>query len=203
MMFWTLVPAHAVGVGDWADHRQVHRAVMALFPPDLPGAPQERRAGAGILFRVDDTPTGRVLLIQSSIAPSRRPALAVVKAVHVGTALPEGALVRFRVAVNAVVRSKRSDGRATDVPLAEGQLDGWLTGKLAGALRDVTVLQSFRQVYGTDRRGARPGMPALQVDTVDGTGVVRDPDVLLALVGAGIGRGKAYGCGLLTVSVLS
>jgi len=70
----------------------------------------------------------------------------------------------------------------------------------AGALTDVTILASTRTVYGVDRKGLKTGMgAALQVDTADGVGTVHDPDRLLELVVDGVGRAKAYGCGLLTV----
>ena len=39
---------------------------------------------------------------------------------------------------------------------------------------------------------------ALQIDTFDCTGVVTDSQALEHIMHAGIGRAKAYGCGLLT-----
>ena len=201
MMFWAQIPAGLLGVADWDDQQALHRAVMALFPVILPGAEQERRAASSILFRVDDTATGRVVLVQSLIAPTHAPPTAKVKTVHCGTAMTTGTAVRFRVAVNAVMRSRRPDGKHRDAPLPENQVDGWLMNKLTGALTDVTVLSSTRSVYGTDRNGLQKGsLAALQVDTIDGVGTVRDPDRLLELVVGGVGRAKAYGCGLLTVS---
>jgi len=112
-----------------------------------------------------------------------------------------GTPVRFRVAVNAVMRCRRPDGKHRDAPLPEDQVDEWLGGKLTGALTDIAVLNSARTVYGADRKGLRKGsLNALQVDTIDGVGRVDDPDRLLSLVVDGVGRAKAYGCGLLTVS---
>ena len=201
LMFWTQVPAGLLDIPDWDDQRALHRAVMALFPASLPGAEQERRAASKILFRVDETATGRVILIQSLVAPTHAPSSAKIKAVHCGTAMTTGIPVRFRVAVNAVMRCRRPDGKHRDAPLREDQVDGWLLGKLAGALTNVTVLNSTRSVYGADRKGLKKGLlTALQVDTTDGVGMVDDPERLLNLVVDGVGRAKAYGCGLLTVS---
>lgn len=203
LMFWAQIPAGLLDVADWDDQRALHRAVMALFPATLPGAEQERRAASRILFRVDDTATGRVVLVQSLIAPTHAPPTAKVKTVHCGTAMTTGTPVRFRVAVNAVMRSRRPDGKHRDAPLPENQVDEWLTTKLTGALTDVTILNSTRSVYGTDRKGLKKGsLTALQVDTIDGVGTVHDADRLLELVIDGVGRAKAYGCGLLTVSPL-
>jgi CRISPR system Cascade subunit CasE len=200
-MFWAQVPAGLLEVTDWDDQRALHRAVMALFPTSLPGAEQERRATSKILFRVDESATGRVLLVQSLVAPTHAPPATRIKAVHCGTAMTTGTPVRFRVAVNAVMRCRRPDGKHRDDPLPEDQIDGWLVGKLTGALTGVTVLNSIRSVYGADRKGLKKGSTAaLQVDTIDGVGIVDDPDRLLNLVVDGVGRAKAYGCGLLTVS---
>lgn len=201
LMFWTQVPAGLLDVSDWDDPRALHRSVMAMFPASLSGAEQERRATSGILFRVDETATGRVVLVQSLVAPTHAPPSSKIKAVHLGTALVPGTTVRFRVAVNAVMRCRRPDGKHRDAPLRESQVDGWLSGKLTGALTDVTVLNATRTVYGTDRKGLKEGsLTALQVDTIDGVGTVDDPRRLLELVVDGVGRAKAYGCGLLTVS---
>jgi hypothetical protein len=134
---------------------------MALFPASLPGAEQERRAVSKILFRVDETATGRVILIQSLVAPIHAPSSAKIKTVHCGTAMTTGIPVRFRVAVNAVMRCRRPDGKHRDAPLREDQVDGWLLGKLAGALTNVTVLNSTRSVYPQTTPGRtgplRPG----------------------------------------------
>lgn len=201
MMFWAQVPAGQLTVDNWDDPRSLHRAVMAMFPTDLPGPPDQRRASAKILFRLDETATGRVVLVQSFIAPSRAPTTTKVKAVHVGTALRPATPVRFRLAVNAVTRSRRPDGKHRDAPLPEDQVDQWVQSKLAGALSEVTILSSTRTVYGIDRHGLTKGtLTALQVDTLDGVGRVDDLDRLLELLLDGVGRAKAYGCGLLTIS---
>jgi len=201
LMYWAQVPAGLLDVPDWDDPRGLHRAVMAMFPADLPGGEQERRATSKILFRVDETATGRVVLVQSLVAPTNPPASTKIKAVHCGTAMSPGTAVRFRVAVNTVMRRRRSDGKHRDAPLPPDQVDQWLVGKLTGALTEATILASARSVYGTDRKGPKPGSAsALQVDTIDGVAKVGDPDRLLTLVVDGVGRAKAYGCGLLTVS---
>jgi CRISPR system Cascade subunit CasE len=200
-MFWAQVPAGQLDVPDWDDPRGLHRAVMAMFPADLPGQVHERRATSKVLFRVDETTTGRVLLVQSLVAPTHTPPATKTKAVHRGTAMTAGTAVRFRVAVNAVMRCRRPDGKHRDAPVAPDQVDQWLVGKLTGALSEVTILACTRSVYGTDRKGLKKGnLSALQVDTIDGVATVDDPEQLMGLVVDGVGRAKAYGCGLLTVS---
>lgn len=191
---WAAVPAHELGVRDWSDFRAVHKAVMALFDTTLPGADHERRATSKILFRVDDTPRGRIVLVQSA-APADRPTPGTVSKDVTGRLTPPaGSMVRFRVAVNAVQRVPRS---GADRPVPQADLADWLTGKLAPALDQVTVLTSVRTVH-KPRRGGR----VLQVDVVDGIAQVADHDALAELTSDGVGRGKAFGCGLLTVAPL-
>jgi CRISPR system Cascade subunit CasE len=202
-MYWAQVPAGLIMVPDWDDPRALHRVVMAMFPTTLPGEPHERRANAKILFRVEETVTGRAVLIQSSVKPTHAPDGSKVKQVRCGTAMTPGTLVRFRIAVNTVTRNRtqRPKGKACDLPLPEDQVDAWLADKLAGGLDQVSILASTRTVYGTDREGLKSGtVTALQVDTMDGVATVDDPDRLLELILDGVGRAKAYGCGLLTVS---
>ena len=200
-MFWAQVPAGLLVVPDWDDPRGLHQAVMAMFPADLPGAAQKRRATSKVLFRVDETATGRVVLVQSLVAPTRAPDATKIKTVHCGTAMTAGTAVRFRVAVNTVMRCRRADGKHRDAPVPPDQVDQWLVGKLTGALTEVMILACTRSVYGTDRKGLKKGsLSALQVDTIDGVATVDDPDRLMDMVVDGVGRAKAYGCGLLTVS---
>jgi CRISPR system Cascade subunit CasE len=69
----------------------------------------------------------------------------------------------------------------------------WVTNKLTGALADVTL-------FSHDRSVVTSGKSALQLDVVDGYGLVRDPAALQSLLRVGVGRSKAFGCGLLTVA---
>jgi CRISPR system Cascade subunit CasE len=167
------------------DFESLHRGVMALFPKDLAGASAERRARSRILFRVDDARAGYLVLIQSA-TPPQVPGIAERPLPD----LPgEGVRVRFRVAVNSVYRH---GDKARPVP--EDEVPTWLPSRLAPALNDVEVARVDRVVK--KHRGTRQ----LVVDTVDGTARVADTDALARLVVDGVGRAKAYGCGLLTIA---
>ena len=197
---WTAVPAHELHVGDWSNFEEVHQAVMSLFDRALPGEEGVRRAEAGILFRVDDTPAGKVVLVQSAAAPSRPTSGAVVKDVSVLLRLRPGTLVRFRVAVNAVTRNSVTTDkrRVVERPVAETEVGAWLAGRLAPGLKQMSGINS-RRVVNVLRRGKNRGR-ALQVDVVDGVGVVGDPGRLAELMLSGVGRGRSYGCALLTIA---
>lgn len=190
--WWARVPAHELGVRRLDDFEAVHRAVMNLFPAVLPGDTTSRRATSGILYRIDDTPAGKFVLVQSATSLTNPTPGSVSKDMS-GRVAPTAGMVRFRLAVNAVRRSRR-DGRAVDVPVPPPDLAEWVQDKLAPALTGVEVLNATRVV---NRPG---GSRVLQVDTIDGIATIGDGDALQALTTGGVGRSKAYGCGLLTVA---
>ncbi|TFD45940.1 type I-E CRISPR-associated protein Cas6/Cse3/CasE [Cryobacterium frigoriphilum] len=191
----TLVAAPTVRVKSWSDHGELHRLVMAMFQSaNLPGEPNEKRAASNILFRIDEAPTGKVLLIRSDIAPTNLPRGAKTKAVP--WQMPEaGAAIRFRLTANAIRRTrpvtpavKRGVGMSPVDDVAD-----WMTNKLAGALDDVTL-------FSHDRSVVTSGKSPLQLDAVDGYALVHDPEAVQHLLKTGVGRSKAFGCGLLTIA---
>lgn len=224
MPFLTLVPAHSIAdakhmVGSNGririnDLTFRHRAVMGLFG-EYEG---NVRADNNILFRLELTP-GRApsFLIQSDIAPENLPADAQVKEFSFGD-YHQGQPVQFRLAVNAVVRrtEKRADGRegevVTPVPMDDATGDEnttnqlamteWLGQKLAPALDTVEIVNHQREVLSA--AGGYKGNKnwSIQVDVIDGVATVGDVEALAKFMHEGVGRAKAYGCGLLTVRAL-
>jgi CRISPR system Cascade subunit CasE len=191
----TLIEAPTLRVKSWSDHGELHRLVMAMFQSvDLPGEPNAKRASSNILFRVDEAPTGKVLLIRSDVAPTNLPRSAKTKSVP--WQMPEtGTAIRFRLTANAIRRTrpatpevKRGVGISPVEDVAE-----WVANKLAGALTDVTLFRHDRSVVTS-------GKSALQLDAVDGYALAQDPDTLQRLLKTGVGRSKAFGCGLLTIA---
>lgn len=192
MTFVTQVPAIDLPVRNWANRTELHRAIMALFPQSLPGDADARRAQSQILFRVEKLSRGKVVLISSAIAPSvSTPGMQTRE-------VPEqrfeaGQQVRFRVAVNAVRR--KTEGKKRVATPAE-DVSQWLSERFAGALSEVQPLTHVNEV-GFILQG-KTRVP-LQVDSLDGVAVIADPAALNTLIHAGVGRAKAFGCGLLSV----
>lgn len=90
-------------------------------------------------------------------------------------------------------------GRSKRQPLPEGEISGWVCRKLVGPLTDITVAD-------TDRLPALPGHNPKTRHTIThtryaitGNATVADQKALAELLAAGIGPGKAFGCGLLIV----
>lgn len=203
--YLTMTPLHAAfsgrngrpGPRALDDPLALHQTVMNMFGHVEGDSP---RAGAGIMFRVEPAGPGlpAALLIRSAVEPLNKVDGMVVREEH-GVAA-QGTPVAFRLAVNAVRRQK--GGGVVPVPRDDAPVEGfdgmteWVAGKLAGALRDVELINHDRRVLGS--RSGR----AVQTDLVDGFGIVEDAGELEALLAGGIGRAKNYGCGLLTVKAI-
>lgn len=189
-----------------------HRAVMSLFG-EFDANP--RQTGK-ILFRVDFT-AGHppYFLIQSSVEPVHLGELRGAESRTVELFdLEPGQPVVFRVAVNAVRRKREQhDGKmktiVTPVPydqeidaIKQGRttITPWIQNKLAGALKEVQLVNHQREVLkATERESSRM---AIQVDVLDGAALVDDPEALNRLILEGVGREKAYGCGMLSVKAI-
>ena len=169
-----------------------HRAVMSLFPASLPGNVGLVRATSNILYRFETSPAaGNVVLVQSDIAladahrwPTREVPLTALTA-------PVGVAVMFRLAAYTIRRNRKEER-----PIALDDVPAWVESKLAGALTDVTVFDVNRDVL----TGPHPGSK-MQIDTIDGVATVADDAALAKLTHQGVGRGKAYGAGLLTIAI--
>lgn len=188
MTHLTAVPAASLGLSPFSTLEDRHRAVMSLFPPELPGSERERRAGTGILFRVEVTQSGTSVLVRSQIAPSRT--VTGLRTREEDLTFERGIRVRWRLAAAGVMRR---EGRDIGVNL-ERSVQRYLT-TLGGAIYDVEACAFDRQIVRGEKR-------TLPIDVADGVGFVSHPERLTELLSHGVGRSKAYGCGLLTVAVL-
>lgn len=204
-VYWTRFPARAMQRADWSDPGQGHRSVMRLFPHTLPGPPSERRAGAGILYRVDIVGAEPVVLVQSAVAPELLPAGAKTLELEPTTwRIATGATIMFRVAYCPVVRrSVKGDEqrRIAERGLRVGESPKFLLSRLSTVLDNVEVLDLRRE--STKRHRTKNAPPVLTRDVVDAIAIVKDADAFEQLRRHGVGRAKSYGCGLLTARVVS
>lgn len=210
---------------DWTDHAEAHRAISRLFPSKLPGGSRERRATSSILYRLDPAPSGQEasVLVQSLVPPELTPPASRTTSVsHRAFSVQPGDRVAFRVAVNPVKRTTRYFADAAKKqPLADAhvaraagarsslhmkqtasvvqtsELPGWIAAKLSPGLEAVTLVSHVRS--GTFA-GTGAGRHKIVVDTLDGLASVGSVDALAELRLHGVGRQRAYGCGLLTIA---
>ncbi len=215
-----LDPRHRMVQRDLADCYVFHQRLVSAFP----GLPSEAaRAHAQLLFRVEPHGSEVCIIAQSSILPewSRLPEnylcrIAEVKTMHtVFDAIHTGMLLRFRLAANPTRRisanntaeaehwrGKRVDVRGEDAQLhwlqRKGEHDGFalLGARLAPAVPDV------RHADGATLIGQRRATGRITLGTArfEGRLQVTDADRFRQTLRAGIGSGKAFGLGLLSVA---
>ncbi|WP_151530555.1 MULTISPECIES: type I-E CRISPR-associated protein Cas6/Cse3/CasE [Corynebacterium] len=109
-----------------------------------------------------------------------------------------GAEITFGLIGNPAKAEKREGTRGKITALPEAEWDTWLLRKLAPAL-DIPHL-TLGHVPLANAHGVKPQRRVtLRRVMFRGEAIVNDQIVLAQLLANGVGRGKAYGCGLLLV----
>lgn len=183
----------------------LHHRVMSLFPDGL-GA--TARQAARVLFRLDEGPGGHHILVQSAVEPDPTrldPLYGRARTKELTpllSALRPGALVHYRITANATRKLGKNTtaGRPKQlVPLHGQEAEEWWARQAERAGLRLRTVQSTALSDATGRR--RDSHAVTHARTrFDGLAEVRDPGALTEHVAAGIGRGKSYGCGLLSVA---
>ncbi|MGV9290950.1 type I-E CRISPR-associated protein Cas6/Cse3/CasE [Streptomyces sp. NPDC003719] len=193
---------------DLRDATQMHRTLMRMVPDGLGDAPRHQ---VGLLYRLDETDTASTLLAQAAqLDPTRLPTgygYADVKSLTpMFTALRKGLAVRYRIVLNPAKRERlpleQKGKRGRIVPLSGTEADQWWLRRATEAGLDVHVLTPTNMEPARPRgHNASPMRHSLI--RYDGTATVTDPDALHNAVIHGIGRGKPYGAGLLSLAPAS
>ena len=171
-------------------HGSLHRYVMAGFPDDLGPDPRKQ---AGVLFRVDN----ESILVQSVEKPKWPKAYeAQVKLEFKPSLLKVGERYRFRLGLNSVAQSNR-DGRCRRYPVPAVD---WLAARedRLGATFEVRQVRVQKHHDHVRREHYARSFP-IEVSVVDGYLTVTHSQRLADAMVNGIGREKAYGCGLLSL----
>lgn len=189
---------------DLRDATYLHRRIMTLFPDRLGNQARHQTAA---LFRLEEQPDGFTILVQSAIEP----ALDNLPAGY-GTArtkpltpllngLAEGVSVHYRIIANATSKLGKNTtaGRPKQVvPLHGANADRWWQRQADSSGLVLHSLHSSQLPGATGHRGKARMTHART--RFDGTATVTDPKALTERIRTGIGRGKSYGCGLLTIA---
>lgn len=207
---------------DLGDAQSLHRRVMALVPDQL-GA--DTRRTAGVLYRLERQPGSHMLLIQST-APLDLDSLPVGYATATDdrdittllTWLTPGRTIRYRIDAQPL-RSIRTQpapdegprrDRGRRVPLHGPDATAWWTRKAeeAGLQIDPQAVLDTRQsdTLGWKENPNTPGKLLriwAPLTRFEGTATIADAHALRTSITTGIGRGRAYGAGLLSVAPLS
>ena len=202
---------HRDTLADLADVTRLHRRLMSLFPNSLGTS---ARSAAGLLFRVEAAANSVRVLIQSSIQPdlSRLPhrygQAETIQLDNFLQTLTNGMTVRYRITANPskqLPRGYTGPGHPGQrVALRGAQAEAWWRKHADHAGLTLTNLVMFprRDLVGHQTGQilkAGNGKIRHAAAQYDGTATIRDLDTVRDAIRNGIGRGKPYGCGLLSV----
>lgn len=199
------------------NRQEMHKAVLQAFPPDA-----VEEADGRVLWRLDSEKHRHTLYVVSPVEPDFTHIME--KAGWVSQTwssisydsflqkLRVGQQWGFRLQANPVKRQFVSGGRGKILPhVTPDQQIQWLverSGDLGFSLLDV---ESERALVSVTRQedlrfsrhdknlGGRRKQVTLRNVQFDGVLKVTDANMLSSTLTGGIGKGKAYGCGLLTL----
>lgn len=113
---------------------------------------------------------------------------------HLDAPAPPGP-VRLSVIANPTAdRVNHADGSKRRVPLPISECQDWLRRKLSGI---VDLSEVATEDMGTGRGWRQRNRISVRRVAFDAVGMVRDRNALQQVMDAGLGRARAYGCGLL------
>jgi CRISPR system Cascade subunit CasE len=213
-------PAHFPEDRFWADQKPSDVAADALRHIHA-----KRDHNAGFLFRVDLQPGGRaVILVLSALEPdweyafhnARHLLASPPQTKPFSPAVARGQRLRFRLLANAVFRARRQSVHRSGQPMQEKwvgkrigvggdekSLRNWIERRGNAAGFSVSELTLLQPGYVLVHKPNPPGQ-AMRLRSVRYEGVlnVTDTTRFLAAVAEGIGPGKAFGFGLLSLAPL-
>jgi CRISPR system Cascade subunit CasE len=187
---------------DLGNAHNLHRSLMQAFPD---GHQENPRADWNILFRQELD--SDVILVQSDSElepdwtqlPQGYLANHFVKSFDLQTSqLKLGQVFQFRLKANPSKRDKQS-GKLIGMFHPPHQ-EAWLARKgiqSGFAIETVDIIPT-PNLYGTKAKGISP----IKIFTVlyQGTLQVSDPALFVEAIRQGVGRGRSYGCGLLSIA---
>lgn len=190
---------------DLSNIHNLHRSIMHAFPDiePLPDAEQKRvRADWQILFRLE--PDSNILLVQSELEPDwvKLP-LTYFSQQHCKPFDPEMSqfpvdrLLQFRLKANPSKRDKET-GKTVGLYYQPDQ-EAWFGRQAA---QHGFSVEGLDIIPAANLCGAKAkGQSQIKIHTALFQGVlkVQDPTLFVKAVRQGIGKGKSYGCGLLSL----
>jgi len=195
--------------------QRMHAAVMSAFPPGIETESTYER----VLWRVDSSPTATALYIAS---PARPDLTHVVEQAGWPSGsdpwqtadldpflerLGVGQRWAFRLTANPVRSIRDPDGGRGSVRahVTVGHQEDWLRERAKGWGFEpglITVKGRGHASFGRRTDGVSHHV-TVATATYDGVLVVTDADLLRGAMRRGVGRAKAYGCGLISLAPLS
>ncbi len=190
---------------DLSNIHNLHRSIMQAFPdlePLTDEAQKRVRADWQILFRLE--PDSNILLVQSELEPDwGKLPLTYLSQQQCKPFQPEiqqfpiDRLLRFRLKANPSKRDKET--RKTVGLYYQPDQEVWFGRQASQHGFSVECLDILpaANLWGMKEKG----QPQIKIHTALFQGVlkVQDPALFVKAVRQGIGKGKSYGCGLLSL----
>lgn len=188
-----------------SDPYEQHRLVLLGFPADA------NQGGCRVLFRLEPEASGpfRTLLVQSELEPDwearaarQHASLAGAETKLLRLALRSGSRLRFRLRANPTKRDKTTSKRIGLV--SEADQMSWLArkGSSAGFAIDPerTLIVPEEGVHSRRHGESHECLIVCHGVRFEGVLEVTDPAALTETLRCGIGSGKAFGFGLLSLA---
>lgn len=210
---------------DLSDCHAMHRRLLLAFP-NLGGL-SDARDHFGVLYRVEPSPAGVDILLQSTTSPDwsllpddylREPAAPSKRVDQLYGAITKGQQLVFRLRANptkrisdrSTVQAERWRGKRVELRGEEDQY-AWLrrkgeqSGFIPVAIRAHSAIPDVRATATGDHVIGRHTAGRLNLASVTFEGRLRvtDPDAFRQALWHGIGSGKAFGFGLLSIARIS
>lgn len=183
----------------WYNSDWVHKQVMKLFG-DLPDkAPREAR---DILYRVEPSANVRTEFVRGRVlvqytGPLTNSTYEHVDLAAVLQALTVGTTIKFKTKINVVktvnITSKTGTSKTSRRRVPDAELAQWFSGKMQGFVVDEASLDVSPVTIETMKK------TPLYTATFSGIAKIGDQAAASSAVIKGIGKGRAYGCGLVSV----
>ncbi|MGW6511070.1 type I-E CRISPR-associated protein Cas6/Cse3/CasE [Streptomyces niveus] len=202
-----LNPRHRAVRNDLADSRQLHTTLMRLVPDNLGPSP---RAAAGLLYRLEPA-AEPVVFVQTTHHPdlTALPRHYATAKSHdltaMFTGLQPGLLVHYRItaaplanrSATAVRNPVTGSRRGKHTPLTGDAALAWWHRRATEA--GLEILTGHGTPRPFPRRDTTTG-PHYRLTQFNGTARITDPHLLAHALTKGIGKGKPYGAGLLSLA---
>jgi CRISPR-associated protein Cas6/Cse3/CasE subtype I-E len=178
----------------YSSEEKIHKGVWSLFA--------DHKSKRPYIFRVVTGKKITVVSIRSSIAPEKVPAVGTIEVME-ESALKTDTLYALSVTVNPIVE-KTIDGKSKRIPLVTPEsIAAWTTTRLekngfsvqasATGVPAITCSPAIRK-YMIDR-----GNFYITTSNVQAIVSVQDLDKAERIFAQGIGKEKAFGCGMLSL----
>lgn len=211
-------------IKNWRQQDQVHKAVMSLFDPNLTGEIKKKRSSSGILYRLE-LERNRVLVqslnpildefLNTKEIETKNKILSTTLN-NLFSSFMEGTRIEFTVDVNAVKTRARTDNRlfvpkeelADFLLYSEGERRSGLFATFLSEIALSKTETSLRYIQdsqpkNTSAGGSQKMKPRpLYIGSISGEATISDPQGIRNALINGVGRSRAYGCGLLMVNPL-